>query len=105
MSAGNEREFIGFQQSKGGKLVKCPRLKSRYTIQQSIPEEGTHSISPKFDYSIIDNRVEVTEFQDCISKECAWWDEIGQCCIKSASEYLAGIAIAFLPDEEEEDDN
>ncbi len=55
MSAGNDREFIDFQQGKqkGGRSMKCPLREV-----------------PKFD----EEGEAHFEQADCLKKECAWWE-------------------------------
>ena len=89
MSAGNEREFIDFQQNKekGGRSMKCPML-TMYATSFKPPEEFKD--------------------RDCLKEECAWWDEkFEQCGIKTVLCTLVGLdrelveLVAKMPHEEQ----
>ncbi len=61
MSFGNEREFIDFLQAKekGGRAkMFCPLL---------------WIAKPEVDIGL-------SSEHDCLKEECAWWDEVKNCC-------------------------
>ncbi|GAI37437.1 unnamed protein product [marine sediment metagenome] len=62
MSAGNDREFIDFQQSKekGGRPMKCPLLPTPIKI-------GIGELTG--------------ERADCLKEECAWWNSHTEECV------------------------
>ena len=52
--------------------MKCPLLKSRYNVQDEVKQW-----------------IEKAEFQECIDKECSWWNgEKNMCSLKAISKVL-----------------
>jgi len=71
LSAGNDQEFIDFQQSKekGGRSMKCPL-----------------SITGQIGYE----KEFIGAAADCLKEECAWWHEgLKACSIYLIQEQLA----------------
>ena len=73
MSAGNDREFIDFLQSKekGGRSMKCPLIAIAWgNLAKNQP----------------------VIYPDCLKEECAWWNsELEACSVVSLELELASL--------------
>ncbi len=73
MSAGNDREFIDYQQNKEreGRVMKCPLRRN-----VEVNAEGGFN----------------NTFLDCLKEECAWWSKsMEACCIPVLAANLMGL--------------
>ena len=77
MSAGNDREFIDFLQSKekGGRSMKCPLITAGFWADRHA--SGKEAI-------------------DCLKEQCAWWAHDSEmCCILDICADIEGIHMAL----------